>query len=154
MDLSAPWHVPVSCRLSVVRPTTDTLPSIKTERLPMSNRGDRLRLAMEARGVRKQHALAFQLQVHESAITRWKANRSLSLDNAVAVCSALDISLDWLLLGRGTMDFHKVSETKTVGSEENYLLAPFKQLSQLLSQQTNACLQALIFSLLTDVSPK
>jgi hypothetical protein len=109
---------------------------------------------MEARGVRKQHALAFQLKVHESAITRWKANQSLSLDNAVAVCTALDISLDWLLLGRGTMDFHKIPETKTAGNEENYLLAPFKQLSQLLSQQTNACLQALIFSVLADVSRK
>jgi plasmid maintenance system antidote protein VapI len=109
---------------------------------------------MEARGVRKQHALAFQLKVHESAITRWKANRSLSLDNAIAVCAALDISLDWLLLGRGTMDFHKVLETKTVGSEENCLVAPFKQLSQLLTQQTNACLQALIFSLLADLARK
>jgi hypothetical protein len=109
---------------------------------------------MEARGIRKQHALAFQLKVHESAITRWKANRSLSLDNAIAVCAALDISLDWLLLGRGTMDFHKIPETKTVGSEENYLVAPFKQLSQLLTQQTNACLHALIFSLLADLARK
>lgn len=120
----------------------------------MSNRGERLRLAMDARGVRKQHAFAFQLKVHESAITRWKANQSLSLDNAIAVCAALDISLDWLLLGRGTMDFHKVSETKTVEAEENYLVAPFKHLSQLLSQQTSACLQALIFSLLADLAPK
>lgn len=120
----------------------------------MSNRGERLRLAMDARGVRKQHAFAFQLKVHESAITRWKANQSLSLDNAIAVCAALDISLDWLLLGRGTMDFHKISETKTAESEENYLIAPFKHLSQLLSQQTGACLHALIFSLLTDFSPK
>jgi plasmid maintenance system antidote protein VapI len=109
---------------------------------------------MDARGVRKQHAFAFQLKVHESAITRWKANQSLSLDNAIAVCAALDISLDWLLLGRGTMDFHKVSETKTVEVEENYLVAPFKHLSQLLSQQTSACLQALIFSLLADLAPK
>jgi transcriptional regulator with XRE-family HTH domain len=120
----------------------------------MSNRGERLRLAMDARGVRKQHAFAFQLKVHESAITRWKANRSFSLDNAIAVCAALDISLDWLLLGRGTMDFHKVSETKTAENEESYLVAQFKHLSQLLTQQTSACLQALIFSLLADLTRK
>jgi transcriptional regulator with XRE-family HTH domain len=118
------------------------------------NRGERLRLAMDARGVRKQHAFAFQLKVHESAITRWKANRSFSLDNAIAVCAALDISLDWLLLGRGTMDFHKVSETKAAENDERYLVGPFKQLSQLLTQQTGACLQALIFSLLADLTGK
>jgi hypothetical protein len=118
----------------------------------MSNRGERLRLAMDARGVRKQHAFAFQLKVHESAISRWKANRSFSLDNAIAVCAALDISLDWLLLGRGTMDSHKVSETKTVEDEENYLVAPFKHLSRLLTPRTSASLQALIFSLLTDLA--
>jgi hypothetical protein len=120
----------------------------------MSNRGERLRLAMDARGVRKQHAFAFQLKVHESAITRWKANRSFSLDNAIAVCAALDISLDWLLLGRGTMDFHKISEVKPADNEENCLIAPFKHLSQLLTQQTSACLQALISSLLADLVRK
>lgn len=120
----------------------------------MLNRGERLRLAMDARGVRKQHAFAFQLKVHESAITRWKANRSFSLDNAIAVCTVLDISLDWLLLGRGTMDLHKVSETKTAENEESYLVAPFRHLSQLLTQQTSACLQALIFSLLADLARK
>ena len=116
----------------------------------MLNRGERLRLAMDARGVRKQHAFAFQLKVHESAITRWKANRSLSLDNAIAVCAALDISLDWLLLGRGTMDSHKVSATKTEENEDDGLVASFKHLSQLLTQQTGACLQALVRSLVAD----
>jgi transcriptional regulator with XRE-family HTH domain len=120
----------------------------------MSNRGERLRLAMDARGVRKQHAFAFQLKVHESAITRWKANRSLSLDNAIAICAALDISLDWLLLGRGTMDSHKVSEAKAEENEDDCLVAPFKQLSQLLTQQTNVCLQALVSSLLADLTRK
>jgi plasmid maintenance system antidote protein VapI len=120
----------------------------------MSNRGERLRLAMDARGVRKQHAFAFQLKVHESAITRWKANRSFSLDNAIAVCEVLDISLDWLLLGRGTMDFHKASKTKTAENEENYLVASFQHLSQMLTQQTSACLRELIFSLLADLARK
>jgi transcriptional regulator with XRE-family HTH domain len=120
----------------------------------MLTRGERLRLAMDARGVRKQQAFAFQLKVHESAITRWKANRSFSLDNAIAVCAALDISLDWLLLGRGTMDFHKLSDTEAEQNEESHLVAAFKHISQLLTQQTSACLQSLILSLLTDLSDK
>jgi transcriptional regulator with XRE-family HTH domain len=118
------------------------------------NRGERLRLAMDARGVRKQHAFAFQLKVHESAITRWKSNRSLSLDNAIAVCAALDISLDWLLLGRGTMDSHKISDPKTEKSEDDSLVTPFRHLSQLLTKQTSACLQTLICSLLADLTPE
>ncbi len=120
----------------------------------MLNHGDRLRLAMTARGVRKQQAFAFQLKVHESAITRWKANQSFSIDNAIAVCAALDISLDWLLLGRGTMDSHKVSDTRPVQNEENALAASIKHLSQLLTAETSACLQALIISLLADLCPK
>jgi hypothetical protein len=120
----------------------------------MLTRGERLRLAMDARGVRKQQAFAFQLKVHESAITRWKANRSFSLDNAIAVCAALDISLDWLLLGRGTMDFHKLSDAEAEQNEESHLVAAFKHISQLLTQQTSACLQSLILSLLTDLSGK
>ena len=55
----------------------------------MSTRGERLRLAMEARGVRKQQALAFELKVHESAITRWKEGGPLSLSNAVVLCAHL-----------------------------------------------------------------
>ena len=53
----------------------------------MSTRGDRIRQALEARGVRKQQALAAELDVHESAITRWKDDKPISLDNAVALGS-------------------------------------------------------------------
>jgi transcriptional regulator with XRE-family HTH domain len=73
----------------------------------MSTRGERIREALAARGVRKQQALAAELNVHESAITRWKENKPISLDSAVAFCAALDVSLDWLLLGRGTIDSHR-----------------------------------------------
>ncbi len=75
----------------------------------MSTRGERIREALTARGVRKQQALAAELKVHESAVTRWKENKQISLDNAVALAAALDVSLDWLLLGRGTMDSHRAA---------------------------------------------
>jgi transcriptional regulator with XRE-family HTH domain len=73
----------------------------------MSTRGERIRQALAARGVRKQQALAAELNVHESAITRWKENKEISLNSAVALSAALDVSLDWLLLDRGTMDAHR-----------------------------------------------
>jgi plasmid maintenance system antidote protein VapI len=73
----------------------------------MITRGERVQEALRVRGVRKQQALAAELEVHESAITRWKENKSMSLENAVALGVALDVSLDWLLLGRGTIDSHR-----------------------------------------------
>ena len=69
-------------------------------------RGARIAQALKLRGVRKQQALASELNVHESAITRWKGGEAMSLENAVAFCAALDISADWLLLGRGTIEAH------------------------------------------------
>lgn len=73
----------------------------------MSTRGERIRQALTERAVHKQQALAAELNVHESAITRWKEGKPISLDNAVAFGAVLDVSLDWLLLGRGTIDGHR-----------------------------------------------
>lgn len=54
----------------------------------------------------KLYALAVEIGVDESAISRWKKGRSISLENAAEVCRALDISLDWLVMGRGSIDAH------------------------------------------------
>jgi transcriptional regulator with XRE-family HTH domain len=70
-------------------------------------RGLRIEMALRFRGIRKQQALATELNVHESAITRWKSGDAISLDNVIALCALLDISADWLLMGRGTIDAHK-----------------------------------------------
>jgi transcriptional regulator with XRE-family HTH domain len=70
-------------------------------RTPPPLRGNRLAEAMLLRGWNKQTALAEALGVKPSAISRWLKSGSLSLDHAVALCDFLDISLDWLMLGRG-----------------------------------------------------
>jgi plasmid maintenance system antidote protein VapI len=98
----------------------------------MTTRGERVQEALRLRSVRKQQALAAELDVHESAITRWKENKSMSLDNAVALGAALDVSLDWLLLGRGTINSHRQAPgendvLRRIGS----LLGP-RSLAQLL----------------------
>ncbi|WP_459676542.1 helix-turn-helix domain-containing protein [Acidisoma sp. 7E03] len=66
-----------------------------------------MQTAMVARGIRKQIVLASQLGVNESAVSRWQQGAGLSLDHAIKLCEALDISLDWLILGRGSMDQHR-----------------------------------------------
>jgi transcriptional regulator with XRE-family HTH domain len=68
---------------------------------------DRLRHAMAARGIQKQLALAVQVGVDHSAVSRWQSGSGPSLPHAARVCEALDISLDWLILGRGTMNGHR-----------------------------------------------
>lgn len=74
----------------------------------MLSAGDRLKVALEARGVKKQMAFAVQIGVDDSVVSRWKRGHRLTLQHAVRICEVLDISLDWLVLGRGTMDSHKI----------------------------------------------
>ncbi|QLF69836.1 helix-turn-helix transcriptional regulator [Peteryoungia desertarenae] len=70
-------------------------------------RGQRIRQAMAKRKIGKAHALAAELHVSVAAVSRWQNGGDLSLDNACALAETLDISLDWLLLGRGTLDWHR-----------------------------------------------
>jgi transcriptional regulator with XRE-family HTH domain len=91
----------------------------------MNSRGARIKQALDMRGVRKQHALASALGVHESAITRWKEDGAMSLDKAIALCRELDVSADWLLLGIGHMDQHKKHTELAPGYSELFgLLSP------------------------------
>jgi transcriptional regulator with XRE-family HTH domain len=72
----------------------------------MESRGDRLSHAIKGRGISKMMALALDLDVHESAISRWRKGGPMSLENAARISEVLNISLDWLVLGRGDMDAH------------------------------------------------
>jgi transcriptional regulator with XRE-family HTH domain len=85
----------------------------------MESRGDRLSRAIKGRGISKMMALALDLDVHESAISRWRKNGPMSLEHAARLSEVLDISLDWLVLGRGEMDAHTV---ESLASEEFELL--------------------------------
>ncbi|WP_082120905.1 helix-turn-helix domain-containing protein [Dyella japonica] len=71
-------------------------------------RGSRLRTAMRARGLTKLSAMAAAVGVTESAISRWCHDGAMTIDNVVVVCGVLEISIDWLLLGRGEMEQHQV----------------------------------------------
>lgn len=75
----------------------------------MPTRGDRVKKAIRARHSGKMLTLANDLGVDESAISRWKKDGPISLDHAARLCFVLDISLDWLILGRGNPELHKQS---------------------------------------------
>lgn len=70
-------------------------------------RGNRLAEAMYARGIYKLSVLSTLLGVTESAISRWRHNGTMTVENVTALCVALDISVDWFLTGRGHMDMHR-----------------------------------------------
>lgn len=91
----------------------------------MPSRGERLTNALKARKVPKHYALAVEIGVDESAISRWKKDGSISTDHVARLCQALDISADWLLLGRGNMDSHKQF---SVSAAERQLITPLRTL--------------------------
>lgn len=68
--------------------------------------GERLRIAIQQRGMRKLSVVACSVGVTESAVSRWRSGGAMTLGNVANVCLALDISADWLVLGRGHMDMH------------------------------------------------
>jgi transcriptional regulator with XRE-family HTH domain len=70
-------------------------------------RGERIRVAIEQRGVKKLTALAAELGVTVGALTRWRQGGPMSLDNGIRFCQALDVSLDWLAMGRAHPDHHR-----------------------------------------------
>jgi transcriptional regulator with XRE-family HTH domain len=75
----------------------------------MDDWGERLQQALRQRKIRKLHALAVEIGVDQSAISRWRKSLPISLPNAVSLCYALDISLDWLVTGRGAMEAHRLA---------------------------------------------
>lgn len=68
-------------------------------------RGTRLTQAMGMRGHPKAMALAAELDVSPAAITKWKKGHAMSIDNACNLGAVLDVSLDWLLMGRNGPDW-------------------------------------------------
>ena len=100
----------------------------RTDREPVDEaRGMRLQEALRARHTRKLYGLALDLGVDQSAISRWKSGGAISLHHAAILCTHLDISLDWLVLGRGDMDKAPASERATHAALLFQKLAPTVQ---------------------------
>jgi len=68
---------------------------------------DRLTEALRQRRIGKLQALAAELGVDESALSRWRRAPAISIANAIRLSQTLDVSLDWLFTGRGHIDAHR-----------------------------------------------
>jgi transcriptional regulator with XRE-family HTH domain len=110
----------------------------------VSTRGERLIEAMRARGLNKQHALAFALGVNESTVTRWKHDGPMSLESAIALSQVLDISLDWFLVGSGAID--RRPDRSDVAVEEARLWSSLKQIRSAMTPRSKALLLAFMES--------
>lgn len=62
---------------------------------------ERLRDALESQARGKRYALAVAVGVNPSSVTRWLNGGPISVESLIAVCEALQVSMDWLVLGRG-----------------------------------------------------
>ena len=78
-------------------------------------RGARLSYAMRHRGFNKLSVLAYRLGVTESAVSRWRVQGNMTISNVIALCDVLDVSADWLLLGRGAMECRMASSVEEDG---------------------------------------
>jgi transcriptional regulator with XRE-family HTH domain len=102
-------------------------------------RAERLRKALEIRGRRKLYALAGEVGVNPSSVTRWLQGRFISLDHAVRLCDVLDVSLDWLMLGRGSLDPPRAAR---LSPAEERLLAHSRALSVEVAERFAALIEA------------
>ena len=66
----------------------------------MDDWGYRLQRAIEGKKIQKSYALAVELGVAESTISRWKQSGPISMRKAIELCDTLEISMDWLFVGR------------------------------------------------------
>ncbi|WP_298818927.1 helix-turn-helix transcriptional regulator [uncultured Roseibium sp.] len=80
-------------------------------------RGKRLRQAMLVRGHRKALALAVELNISPAAITKWKQGHAMSVGNACKLARSLNVSLDWLLLGRNGPDWVHPNQMSALESD-------------------------------------
>ncbi len=106
-------------------------------------RGKRIREAISRSHIRKVHAVAAELNVSVAAVSRWQNGGHTSLESVCLLAELLDVSLDWLLLGRGTMDWHTDSTIST--GELHWVL---------LLRNRSSKLQSLFISLLQAIPPE
>ncbi len=76
--------------------------------------GNRLRCYLKGQNNLKQLALANAIGVEESTISRWLSGGNIKVSHLVSLCNYLDISLDWLIMGRGTPALHKFDEKESI----------------------------------------
>lgn len=78
---------------------------------------DRLDVALRARRIGKMYALAVALGIDESALSRWRRGKPISVGNLIRLTRHLRISIDWLLTGSGSMEVERGDAAEVWQSE-------------------------------------
>jgi len=61
--------------------------------------GSRLNEAIQAKGFNKLSAIAAEMNVNESTVSRWSNGGNISISHALQLCDILHVSMDWLFRG-------------------------------------------------------
>lgn len=89
-------------------------------------RGARLTAAMQSRGYTLNCQICFELGVTESSLSRWRSGEAMSVPVAIRLAEILEVSLDWLIVGRARHGLANVPR----GSRTEETLAHFHALSR------------------------
>lgn len=84
-----------------------------------------------------------EIDVHASTVTRWLQGAPIQIEHAERLCIVLDISIDWLLLGRGSLD---PATPERLSAAERHLLQE--------ARRTTPEILELIVTLLSRISNK
>lgn len=86
---------------------------------------ERLREALASQGRGKRYALAMAVGVNPSSVTRWLNGGPISVESLIAVCEVLQVSMDWLVLGRGEL---LGGPSPALSAEEERLLGSLRRM--------------------------
>ncbi len=64
--------------------------------------GVRLKHIVVSNGISKHMALAAELGVDNSTVSRWLQGGNITIPHLEVLCEKLNVSADWLLFGKGT----------------------------------------------------
>lgn len=76
---------------------------------PTTHWGNRLRVLLKKQRNLKHLVLANAIGVEESTISRWLSGGNIKMIHLIRLSEYLDVSVDWLILGRGTPLQHRDS---------------------------------------------
>lgn len=98
-----------------------------------------LRRICEALNIKNQTELSLMFGVHRSVLSNWKARNSIPFEHIVILCNKYDISLDFILLGKG----HNVSNSSIINLSNVFSKEELEKLNK-AAKESNIPLQNLI----------
>ena len=86
-------------------------------------RGARLSAAMIANGQKYNCQLSYDLGITESSLSRWRGGGPMSVSRAVSLAQHLNVTLDWLIMGRTSQNRKIESPNLELGQATHMFVA-------------------------------